>query len=726
MGAMMTGRTRFRIEGMDCAEEIALLRKAVGSKEGVTSLDFNLLDARMEVIYNPDLITPEIISDAVEAAGLKAIPWEQRESSGNDGFWARHGRLVMAAASGFFALAGFLWHWSLHGNLLHALHISEVAANHVLPGAPLVLYLLAIVAGAWYVAPRAFISARDLRPDMNLLMIIAVIGAVLIHEWLEAAMVAFLFAVALLLEQWSVGRARRAISALMDLTPPRARCRDPKTGEIVQMNVGGIEPGARVLVRPGERVPLDGQVVVGESSVNQAPITGESMPVRKRPGDDLFAGTINEDGLIEFDVTRSAENTVLARIIRMVSEAHGRRAKTEQWVEKFARWYTPIMMGVALAIFLIPPLVTGQPWMDWLYRALVILVIACPCALVISTPVSIVSGLASAARNGVLIKGGVYLEAAGQLQVIAMDKTGTLTHGRPEVQQVVALAGHTRSEVLERAAALEAHSEHPLARAVLREAIIEKVEIAEVKGFRIIKGEGAEGSINGRAYWIGSHRMMDSHGQETQESHDRAEELEDAGHSVIAVGNGEHVCGLISVADKIRDDAAQVVADMKKAGVQRVTMLTGDNEGTAAAVAKSTGVDDYRAELLPEDKMRVITELVRETGLTAMVGDGVNDAPAMAASSLGIAMGAMGTDAAIETADIALMTDDISRIPWLIRHSRRTLSVIKQNIFFAIGMKALFMVMAVLGIATLWMAIAADMGASLLVIFNGLRLLKTR
>jgi Cd2+/Zn2+-exporting ATPase len=722
----MTQTVRFRIEGMDCAEEIALLRKEVGGREGIVSLDFNLLDARMEVVYRPDAITPEGIADAVEAVGLRAIPWEERAAQAGRGFWQEHGRLVMASASGILTLAGFLLHWRLHGDLLHALHIREMTPGHVLPAPVMLTYLLAIVAGAWYVVPRAVNSARNFRPDMNLLMTIAVIGAVLIQEWLEAAMVAFLFAFALLLEQWSVGRARRAIAALMDLTPPVARCRDPLTGAIQERQVGGVELGARVLVRPGERVPLDGRVAAGESSVNQAPITGESMPVAKGPGDDLYAGTINEDGLLEFEVTRGADETMLARIVHMVSEAHGRRAAAEQWVEKFARWYTPAMMLLALGFFLVPPLLADKPWLEWLYRALVILVIACPCALVISTPVSIVSGLASAARNGVLIKGGVHLETAGRLNAIALDKTGTLTHGHPEVREVVPLAGHDRREVLDRAAALEAHSEHPLARAVLREAAAEGIEIADVEGFRIIKGEGAEGTINGRSYWIGSHRMMDTHGQETQESHDKAEALEDAGHSVITLGNDEHVCGLISVADKVRDGAAKIIREIRAAGVKRIAMLTGDNEGTASAVARATGVDEYRSGLLPEDKLRVVSEMVREAGLTAMVGDGVNDAPAMAASSLGIAMGAIGTDAAIETADIALMSDDLSRIPWLIRHSRRTLRIIKQNIFFAIGLKALFMVMAVLGVATLWMAIAADMGASLLVIFNGLRLLKGR
>lgn len=484
--------------------------------------------------------------------------------------------------------------------------------------------------------------------------------------------------------------------------------------------------GATVIVRPGERIPLDGEVTKGESTVNQAPITGESMPVAKTTGDEVYAGTINQEGALEVRSTKASADTTLARIIHMVESAQSRRARSEQWVDRFAVYYTPFMMFVAIAIAVVPPLAFAASWAEWVYRGLVILVIACPCALVISTPVSIVSALTASARAGVLIKGGVYLEAAGRLKALALDKTGTLTQGRPEVQRIVPLNGHTEQDILERAAGLEANSEHPLARAIVRKARDADIQPAAAEGFQAIRGKGAEATIGGRAFWIGSHRFMHEKGQETDEVHSRAMELEDAGHTVIAIGNETHVCGLVSIADSLRDGVPQVVDAIRRAGVKTVVMLTGDNEGTARAIAAEAGLDEFRCELLPEDKVEAVGRLVREHKHVAMVGDGINDAPAMAAATFGIAMGAMGTDAALETADVALMSDDLSKLPWLIRHSRRTLSIIKQNISFALGLKLLFIVLTLLGLASLWMAIAADTGATLLVVFNSLRLLRIR
>jgi Cd2+/Zn2+-exporting ATPase len=382
------------------------------------------------------------------------------------------------------------------------------------------------------------------------------------------------------------------------------------------------------------------------------------------------------------------------------------------------------MIFLAAGIFLFPPLLLGQSWSDWFYRGLVILLIGCPCALVISTPVSIVSGLTRAARNGVLIKGGVYLESAGELKAIALDKTGTLTVGHPEVREIIPLNGHDQRELLERALALEAHSEHALAGAIRRRAEIDKITVEPAGDLQVIKGKGAEGDIYGRPFWIGSHRLMEEKGAETDEIHRLAEELEKSGNSVVAVGNKAHVCGLITLADFPRDHAREAVTDLRKAGLEKVVMLTGDNEGTARAIARKTGIEDYRAELMPEDKVKAVETLVRENGRTAMVGDGVNDAPAMASADIGIAMGAAGTDVAIETADIALMSDELYKLPWLIRLSRKTLRTVKQNIAFALGLKAAFVLLTILGAASLWMAIAADTGASLLVTFNGLRLLR--
>ena len=715
-------RIVFKIRGMDCAEEIAALKRELAPLAGGEDrLSFDLLNARMTVETSDPAVTPDRIREAVRRAGLDAAPWDEGAGRHGSGapppFWEAHGRAVMCVTSLVFVCAGFVTHGLVHGLA------AALGFGRSVPPLAAAFYALAAVTGGWYVFPKAVLAARRLRPDMNLLMTLAVFGAVCIGQWFEAATVAFLFAVALLLESWSVGRARHAISALLDLSPAKARVICPHDGDIEEKSVEEVRVGAIVLVLPGDRIPLDGEVTKGSTSVNQSPITGESAPVAKAVGDEVFAGTINNEGAFEFSVSRAANDTTLARIIHMVGEAQARRSPSEQWVEKFARYYTPGMMLLAVAISVAPPLILGGGWGRWFYEALVILVIACPCALVISTPVSIVAALARAARAGVLIKGGVHLETPARLKVLALDKTGTLTYGRPEVQRVVPLNGHTAEEVLERAAGIESLSEHPLARAVVRKARREGIPIERAQSYSAVKGKGAQAVWNEQSFWVGSHRFAHEMGLETPEIHEQAEALEDAGHSVVFMGNDRHICGIISIADEVRPNAAAAVRELHEAGIRRVVMLTGDNEGTARAVAAATGIDDCRAELLPEDKLEAIQSLAREFGRVAMVGDGVNDAPAMAAASLGIAMAAAGSDAAIETADIALMSDDLSRLPWLMRHSRRTLRVIRQNIGFALGVKAVFVLLALAGQATLWMAIAADMGASLVVIFNGLRLL---
>jgi Cd2+/Zn2+-exporting ATPase len=554
-------------------------------------------------------------------------------------------------------------------------------------------------------------------------MVIAILGAGLIGEWLEGATVAFLFALSLALESWSVGRARRAIAALLDLSPPSIRLLRTDGAEF-DVPVAEAKPGDHFLVPGGERIALDGRVVDGASAVDQAPITGESVPVEKAAGAEVYAGTINGDGTLTVEVTKAAHDTTLARIIRMVEEAHARRAPSEQWVERFARIYTPAIMLLALAVALVPPLLFAGSWEGWFYRALVLLVIACPCALVISTPVSIVAALASSARAGVLVKGGAYIELPARLKAIAMDKTGTITRGEPVVVRVLPLGSHTEQQLLARAAALEARSTHPLARAILRYAKEAGIPQEPATDVQVLKGKGLSGSFDGEDFWLGSHRYAIERGQHTAETTAAAESLESEGKTVIIIGNARHVCGLIAVADTIRPEARQIVADLHAAGIRHVVMLTGDNRVTAQAIAREVGIDEVRAELLPEDKLHQIERLVAEYGEVAMVGDGVNDAPALARASLGIAMGAIGSDAAIETADIALMTDDISRLPWLIHHAKRTLAIIRQNIAFSLGIKAAFLILTFAGMASLWGAIAADVGASLLVVFNALRLLR--
>ncbi|WP_442483378.1 heavy metal translocating P-type ATPase [Aeoliella sp. SH292] len=705
---------QLRIHGMDCAEEVRLLkRELLPLVKTEERLRFDLLEGKLTLTVLPHEATEGDILAAVERTGLRAERWgDQTTAQSGVSFWDRHQRTLLTAASGLFGLAG----------MIVQLYATEQDVD--VPVLAIALYSFGIAAGLCMVLPKAWRALVSLRPDMNLLMSVAVAGAVLIDEWFEGATVAFLFSLSLLLESWSVGRARRAIAALMDLSPPIAHLRD-QLGNVTDVPPSEVSVGASVIVRPGEKIPLDGIVTKGASAVDQAPITGESVPVEKEVGDEAFAGTINGDGLLEIETTKGAEDTTLARIIKMVGDAGSKRAPSEQWVEKFAAVYTPVVMGIALLVLLLPPLMLGGQWGDWLYRALVLLVIACPCALVISTPVSVVAALAAAARHGVLIKGGVFIELPAQLNAIAMDKTGTLTLGKPAVIDVVPMHGHNEDELLMRAGALELNSNHPLARAIVEETRRRGMSFDAAQDFETIQGKGASGTIDGKRYWLGSHRFVEQRGQESPEVHEQLQAMQGAGRSVVVVGNDEHVCGFISLADAIRAESRQVVQQLHDAGIKHIVMLTGDNAGTAKAVAKEAGIDEVQADLLPEDKVAAVERLVQQYQFVAMIGDGVNDAPALARASLGLAMGAVGSDAAIETADIALMSDDLTKLPWLIHHSRRTLRVIRQNIAFSLAVKAVFVVLTFVGFASLWAAIAADMGASLLVIANALRLLKS-
>ena len=706
----------FRIDGMCCAEEINALKRTVGPVVGgEEQLSFNLLSGKMTVAAGNAAASE--IEQAVRRAGLAASPWTDEPAP--ESRWQRHGATTLCALSGLSTAAGLWLHALSAGSLLTALAAEQV------PATAATAYLLAIVTGIGFVVPKAWTALRSLRPDMNLLMTIAVVGALLIGEWLEAASVAFLFALALRLETWSVGRARHAIEALLELKPETARVRDPESGEVLEQGVDEVPVGSIVLVRPAERVPLDGTVIGGESAIDQSPITGESVPVAKGEGDDVFAGTVNGEGAIELRSTRVASQSTLAHIVRLVEEAGAKRAPSERWVDRFARRYTPAVMALALVLALTPPLLLGQPWQTWIYNALVLLVIACPCALVISTPVSIVAGLASAARAGVLIKGGAFLEAPAEWKAVAFDKTGTLTVGEPRVHAVLPRVGQSERELLGHAAALEAESTHPLARAINEAAVQHRAPLGLATELKVYPGRGAEGVIDGRTFWIGSHRFMVEREVDSAELRELADELEQSGHSVVAVGCEDEVCGLLGIADELRAEAPDALARLRSEGVEVLVMLTGDNRRTAERIAQIAGLGDYRAELLPEDKVEAVALLGSQHGSVAMVGDGINDAPALAASSCGIAMGAAGTDVAIETADIALMADDLSRLPWLVRHSKRTLQIVRANIAFALAIKAIFVALALIGVATLWMAIAADMGASLLVIGNGLRLLRS-
>lgn len=714
----------FHVSGLDCAEEVSILNRVVGPEVGGTEyLAFDVINARMTVLDGGTNPSSDKILQLVATTGMRAKPWDAQDASADQAAHLKKQKLFTMLSGGFWA-AGFIYH-IIETGFGGAIGLFSGHGEAPMPIAEAGLFAIAILLGVWLVAPKAWSSARRLSPDMNLLMVVAVAGAIGLGEFFEAATVAFFFSLSLYLESWSVGRARNAVSALLDLAPPTARVIS-KDGSEADVPAATVAVGARFIVRGGDRIPLDGEVVDGAGAVDQAPITGESALVPKEAGDDVYAGTINGEGTLTVRATKAASDTVLSKIIRMVGDAHSRRAEVEQWVTKFARIYTPIVMGLAVLIALIPPLVAGGDWGFWFYNALVLLVIACPCALVISTPVSIVAALAASARNGVLIKGGAYVEAPSRTTALAMDKTGTITMGEPEVAGIYPIGETSKRDLLMRAAALEARSSHPLARAILSLAEQDGLSVSAADNTRTVPGRGLEGDMGDQSIWLGSDRFAEEKGFGSAIPSDLRNRIEEAGNTLVVVGDDTGVSGILELRDQIRPDAKGIVARLHAQGVKKIVMLTGDNAATAKAVAAEVGIDEVRAELLPEDKVIAIEELVAEYGTVAMIGDGVNDAPAMARAHYGIAMGAVGSDAAIETADIALMTDDIGKVPWLIGHSRRTMSIIKQNIGLSLATKAVFVVATAFGTASMWGAIAADVGVSLLVVANALRLLQAR
>ena len=712
----------FQVSGLDCVEEVSILSKVVGPKlGGAEHLAFDVINGRMTVLESADQISDSQILDLVASTGMTARPWDADNASADQAAHLAKQKWFTLLSGGFWA-TGFGYH-IVETGLGGALGLFSGHGEAAMPVAEVALFGLAILFGVWLVAPKAWSSARRMSPDMNLLMVVAVAGAIALGEYFEAATVAFFFSLSLYLESWSVGRARNAVSALLDLAPPTARVLYDDGSE-ADVPASAIAVGAHFIVRGGDRIPLDGEVLDGTGAVDQAPITGESALVPKEAGDEVYAGTINGEGTLTVRATKAATDTVLSKIIRMVGDAHSKRAEVEQWVTKFARIYTPIVMALAVAIAVLPPLLLGGEWNYWFYNALVLLVIACPCALVISTPVSIVAALAASARAGVLIKGGAYVEAPGRTTALALDKTGTITMGEPEVAAVYPLGDASESDLLTLAGALEARSSHPLARAILGKAERDGITVKAAEDTRTVPGRGLEGRMDGRNVWLGSDRFAVEKGFGDTIPSDLRNRIEEAGSTLVAVGNENGVTGLLELRDRIRPDAKGIVAQLHAQGVKKIVMLTGDNERTARAVAAEVGIDEVRAELLPEDKVTAIEELVAEHDMVAMIGDGVNDAPAMARAHYGIAMGAVGSDAAIETADIALMTDDIGKVPWLIGHSRRTMSIIRQNIGISLATKAVFVGLTAFGMATMWGAIAADVGVSLLVVANALRLLR--
>jgi Zn2+/Cd2+-exporting ATPase len=699
----------FIIDNMDCPTEESLIRNKLSAMNGITALDFNLMQRKLTVTHN--LGKTDAIKQALIAIDMHAVPVVataireqsiERSPPNSQKKWWLLGLGIIAA-------------------ILAEVIVWTGGSDNSWPVVMLALFAIAVSGIGTY--KKGWIALKNFNLNINALMAIAVTGAVLIGQWPEAAMVMVLFTLAEMIEALSLDRARNAIRGLMEMTPDKANVLQPD-GNWKEMDAATITIGMIARVAPGERIPLDGELTKGQSAVNQAPITGESIPVAKSIGDKVFAGTINETGSFEYRITAVQTDSTLSRIIRAVEDAQGSRAPTQRFVDSFAKVYTPIVFVIALGIAIVPPLLFGLAWMPWIYKALVLLVIACPCALVVSTPVTVVSGLAAAAKAGILIKGGVYLEEGRKLKSLALDKTGTITQGKPVVTDIVVLTGE-QNLALSLAATLANRSDHPVSTAVSKHwnSLPDVAVLVEVADFEAITGRGVKGRINNQWYYLGNHRLVEELGICNADTEAALSKLEAEGKTAIVICSETAPLAVIAVADTVRDTSRQAIVELHALGI-RTLMLTGDNDLTAKAIAKNVGIDDARGNLLPEDKLSVINEELNKYGTVGMVGDGINDAPALAKSSIGFAMGAAGTDTALETADVALMDDDLRKIPQFIRLSTKTASILKQNITIALSIKAIFLVLAFMGTATLWMAVFADMGASLIVVFNGLRLLK--
>ncbi|HJV02046.1 MAG TPA: heavy metal translocating P-type ATPase [Burkholderiaceae bacterium] len=708
----------FLIQNMDCPTEEKLIRDRLRPMAGVDSLQFDLMRRELTVGHHlPSIaplvaaltaldMAPAVVASTQDAAAAPpATPGTRAAGTLPFGL----PRWLPLAISGLAALGAEGVAWS-------------TGQEHGWP--VLALAVTAILCGGLGTLKKGWIALRNLSLNMNFLMSLAILGALAIGQWPEAAMVIFLFALAELIEARSLERARHAIRGMMQLTPDAATVQAP-SGAWQRVAAAQVQPGTLVRVMPGERIALDGVVAAGESAVNQAPITGESMPVAKLPGDTVFAGTINEQGSFDYTVTAPQSQSTLSRIVSSVQQAQGERAPTQRFVDRFAAAYIPVVVALAVLVAVVPPVVQGADFHTWFYKALVLLVIACPCALVISTPVTVVSGLAAAARQGILVKGGVYLELGRRLQAVALDKTGTLTLGAPQVTDVVVLDGGARVALLRRAASLAAMSNHPVSRALAQYWYGEQhgMALAPVARFEALQGRGTRGEVEGETLYLGNARLVRELGVLDEALAASLAALERDGKSVVVLCSATAALLVVAVADTVRATSAEAVRQLHALGV-RVVMLSGDNEDTARAVGARLGIADVRAGLLPDDKLRIVAALAGEHGAVGMVGDGVNDAPALAKAAIGFAMGAAGTDTAMETANVALMDDDLRKVAYFMRLSARTHVILVQNIVLALAIKAVFLVLAVGGYSTLWMAVFADMGVSLMVVLNGLRLLR--
>jgi len=705
----------FFIQKMDCPTEEKLIRERLSNMDGIAAMQFNLIQRELTVQHRLPSVEPIVTT----LAALDMLPKVKSDTLAatvgidDDDHSASYAipkrKWLMVGVAAVAALAAEVVAWTTGNDR----SLSVIA-----------LALFAIAVGGVDTLKKGWIALRHLSLNMNFLMSLAVIGAAIIGQWPEAAVVIVLFTLAEMIESLSLDRARNAIAGLMAMSPDQATVL--QDGDWVSVAAKQVALNTVVRVKPGERIPLDGVVTDGQPAINQAPITGESMPVAKQSGDQVFAGTINGNTSFDYRVTAVQSESTLSRIVKSVQQAQGQRAPTQRFVDQFARYYIPAVVAVAVLVAVLPPLLFNAPFYPWLYKALVLLVIACPCALVISTPVTIVSGLAAAARHGILIKGGVYLEQGRLLKALALDKTGTITHGKPVVTDLQLLSDGDETSLLTHAASLALRSDHPVSAAIAALWKNQQTEaIAEdVSDFEALTGRGVQGNIGGSAFYLGNHRLVHELGMCSPALEERLLALEKQGKTTTILCRDGKAELLLAVADTVRDSSRDAIAQLKKLGVS-VTMLTGDNVHTARAIADIVQLDDARGDQLPEDKLNAIGDMIEKHAYVGMVGDGINDAPALARAQIGFAMGAAGTDTALETADVALMDDDLRKIPDFIRLSKRTHRVLMQNITIALGIKAVFLVLALTGESSLWMAVFADMGASLIVVFNGLRLVRS-
>ncbi|MFD1174523.1 heavy metal translocating P-type ATPase [Oceanobacillus picturae] len=694
----------FRVQGLSCTNCAATFENNVKEIPGVQEAKVNFGASKVYVQGNT---TIEELEKAGAFENLK-VRDEKEQIIEREPFWKQKENIKVYISALLLVIS-----WVLGERL---------GEEHFLPT---IGYAASILIGGYSLFITGLKNLSRLKFDMNTLMTIAIIGAAIIGEWGEGATVVILFAISEALERYSMDKARQSIESLMDIAPKEALIR--RGNEEMTLHVDDIKVGDIMIVKPGQKLAMDGLVVKGTSTLNQAAITGESVPVTKTADDEVFAGTLNEEGLLEIKVTKRVEDTTLSKIIHLVEEAQAERAPSQAFVDKFAKYYTPAIVIIALLITVIPPLLFGGGWSEWVYQGLAVLVVGCPCALVVSTPVAVVTAIGNAAKNGVLIKGGIHLEEAGSLKAIAFDKTGTLTKGIPSVTDIVTYEGNEK-ELITITAAIEKGSQHPLASAIIREAEENGLNLnsVSIEEFQSIIGKGVKAKVKNKMYYVGSPNLFEElHGSIESGRKQKITEMQMQGKTVMVLGTEKDILSLIAVADEMRKSSKEVISKLNHLEVETL-MLTGDNQRTAAAIGKQVGVSDIKADLLPEDKLNFIKELRGKHQSVAMVGDGVNDAPALAASTVGVAMGGAGTDTALETADIALMSDDLSKLPYTIKLSRKALTIIKQNITFSLAIKALALLLVVPGWLTLWIAIFADMGATLLVTLNSLRLLKVK